>query len=106
MLGRSRRRHAGTETYDLSMNDDLTWADDDLARAARLWDRVRYSDEPVDESWEHNDYQWRLIARRDSLPDGRPDAYLKAHGQGGRSTWRFVWRDGAWSPAKHVEFDG
>jgi hypothetical protein len=88
------------------MDDDLTWADEDLAHAARRYEGVRETGDAVDESWERNGYQWRLVARPGGLPDGRPDAYLKAHGGGGRSTVRFNWAEGAWTRAKRVEFDG
>ena len=45
------------------MYDDLTWADEDLAHAARLYEGVRETGDAADESWERNGYQWRLIVR-------------------------------------------
>ena len=85
------------------MDDDPTWCADDLTHATRLYGRVRETGESVDDAWERNGYRWRLIARSGSLPDGRPDAYLTAHG--GRSAWRFSWIEGAWQSASHIEHD-
>jgi hypothetical protein len=98
--------HPERDNTIVRVDDDLTWAYEDLAHAARLYERVRETSESVDESWEHNGYRWRLIARPDNLPDGRPDAYLTARGESGRSRVRFNWHDGAWRRAVHVEFDG
>jgi hypothetical protein len=88
------------------VDDDLTWADEDLAHAARLYESVRATGNAIDESWERSGYRWRLIARPGSLPDGRPDAYLKALGRGGRSMVRFNWDQRAWTLAVHVELNG
>ena len=86
------------------MDVDLIWADDDLVRASRLYERVcERRGESVDEAWESNGYRWRLIARRGSLPDGWPDAYLTAHRRSPRSMWRFKWRADAWLPVRRID---
>ena len=64
--------------YDPAIDDDLTWAAEDLAQARRAFERVRETSEPADTRWERNGFRWRLIARATHLPDGRPDAYLTA----------------------------
>lgn len=88
---------SGAEDYN------LTWAAEDLARATRLYARACQTGDPVNESWERDGYTWRLIARWGSLPDGRPDAYLKAYRRDPRCALRFKWHGGAWFLVRRID---